>query len=354
MKYLGVTICSALLFVAQLFCCSNSTQATTSPLHVDLSMALGFVIAQQFSLEIITDNYPSLSPQVEFANHKFNISFGAAETNMRRALRDISGDKYPEVISTVERSVQSEILHNNSNQITREIAASYLDEIESRAEGNIVSPILETLLHYQFVDNPANEFIRGFRAVFRTTGHPKSKGLDVQIEVSQSWNSKEGRRPNVIQFFGSNNGRGPVYASIMVRDFIEEAGLDPTDEEINALMSREGIEELASEMFSDHNLEEMATGLGLNNIQNVETNRIVLDRWPGAVVSFIGDGQNLDIVLTVYNRMYMIMYRNYLILVQFQVAKLPDDTDDEMDKKIAEYLPLFRLIANSLVIQSQY
>ena len=354
MKYLRLIMFSALLFITSFLVCSNRTQATSSPLHIDLTLSLGFIVAQQLSLEIITDNYPSLSPRVEFAHYKFNTSFGAAETNMRMALKDIHGDNCREVMSTIERSVRTKLRDMESNQISREMAVSYLDVIEARAEGAIVSPIFETLLHYRFMDNPAKEFVRGFREPYRTAGHPKSKGLDFQLEVPQSWNSKEGQRPNIIQFFGSNNGRGPVYASMMVRDFVEEVGMDLTDEEIGPFMLREESEELAAEMFSDRNLRVMVRDMGLINVRNIETKRIILDRWPGASVSFLGDGRHLDMVLTVYNHMYLVIYKNYLIFLHFHIAKLPGVADIEMDRTISDHLPLFRLLANSLVIQSQY
>ena len=189
MKYLRLIMFSALLFITSFLVCSNRTQATSSPLHIDLTLSLGFIVAQQLSLEIITDNYPSLSPRVEFAHYKFNTSFGAAETNMRMALKDIHGDNCREVMSTIERSVRTKLRDMESNQISREMAVSYLDVIEARAEGAIVSPIFETLLHYQFMDNPAKEFVRGFREPYRTAGHPKSKGPRRAGAFLPSWKS---------------------------------------------------------------------------------------------------------------------------------------------------------------------
>ena len=260
MKYLRLIMFSALLFITSFLVCSNRTQATSSPLHIDLTLSLGFIVAQQLSLEIITDNYPSLSPRVEFAHYKFNTSFGAAETNMRMALKDIHGDNYREVMSTIERSVRTKLRDMESNQISREMAVSYLDVIEARAEGAIVSPIFETLLHYQFMDNPAKEFVRGFREPYRTAGHPKSKGLDFQLEVPQSWPNIRFKRGATTGQFSSNFGRvwphyrpvgfggatmpkrsRTVYASMMVRDFANEearSNADLTDEEIATCMRR--------------------------------------------------------------------------------------------------------------------
>lgn len=152
-----------------------SARATNSPLHYDLSTALGFVFGQRLSLEFIKNKYPLLSSRSKIAYCKFNASFGSAEKNMKNALRHIAGDRYNEVVSLIENSAAPTLSNLNSNQISFQDAVNYLDEIEARAEGNIPSPILETLLTYQFEDKPAEEYIRGFRTIYRTTGHPKAK-----------------------------------------------------------------------------------------------------------------------------------------------------------------------------------
>ena len=334
--------------------CSHTVQAAKSPLHVDLSTSLGFVFGQRLRLSLIEDEYPSLSLRADMAHRKFDLSFGVAEKNIKKALKSIYGDGYDEIVSQAKSSAETTLLTLNPEQRSREFAERFLDEVESRAEGRMPSPILETLLHYQFEDSPADEYLREFRVTYRTKDHPKSKGLDFQIEHPRSWLSREGKRPNVVQFFKSNNGKGLVYASIVTRDLAEESRGVLTHEEIEVLKSLEGSKQLASEIFSEDDLREMANDMGMSNVRDIETNRIVLDGWPGAVLSFVGDGQRVDITYTMYNRMYMAIYKKYMIFLNFQVVKLPQETDKEMNTKVSRVLPLFHLIANSLVIQSQY
>ncbi|MCX7877001.1 MAG: hypothetical protein N2321_12665 [Melioribacteraceae bacterium] len=214
--------------------------------------------------------------------------------------------------------------------------------------------MLETLLNYEFEERPSDEFIRGFKATYRTKGHPKAKGLDFQIEYPKSWSLREGKRPNIIQVFSSNNGRGPASALIMTRDLIKEAQRELTREEIKALKTLEGSKEIASELFSESGLREMAKGMGMTNVRNITTKKMVLDRWPGAMLEFLSDQQRLDLTLTIYNRTYLVIYKNYMIFLQCHVAKLPDDTEDTLKTKISKFESLFHLMANSLVIQSQY
>lgn len=321
------------------------------PLYIDLSKTFGYIMGQRSSLSRITAKYPSLSIRVKKAELEFITTFGVAEKNIKESLRGLLRDKYPEYVSAMKKQLDTDI---KSQQISQDIAVQFLDEVESRAKGEIPSPMLETLLSYQFKERPANEFVRGFKRIYRTKEHRKAKGLDLQIEYPRSWSKREGNRPNVIQFFGSNNGRGPAYALIMIRDMVKDAQGELTREDIKVIMTPEGSRELASEMLSENSLREMANEMGMTNVQNINIKRMVLDSWPGAMLEFIGDKQRLDITMTMYNRIDIAIYKNYMIFLQCQVAKIPGETENVLKTKISQFAPLFYLMANSLVIQSQY
>lgn len=333
------------------FAQNTFAEAPKESIYIDLSKTLGFIMGQRFSLNRIKVEYPALSLHIKKAELEFNTTFGIAEKNIEKALRGLLKDKYPEYIAAMKKQLDTTL---KSQRISQDIAVQFLDEVESRAKGKIPSPMLETLLSYQFKERPANEFARGFKRIYRTNGHRKAKGLDLQIEYAKSWSKREGNRPNVIQFFSSNNGRGPAYALIMTRDIVKEAQDELTREDIKALKTLEGNKELASEVFSENSLREMANGMGMTNVRNINTKRIVIDRWPGAVLEFTGDQQRLDLTMTMYNRMYIAIYKNYMIFLQCQVGKLPSETEDALKTKISQFAPLFRFMANSLVIQSQY
>ena len=322
-----------------------------NPLYVDLGKTLGFIIGQRTSLNHISNEYPALSPHAIKAEHEFKITFGVAEKNIENLLKEMLKDEYPRYIATIKDEIKPTF---NLQQINQDIAAQFLDEVELRAKGKIPSPMLETLLHYQFEERPAEELIHGFKAIYRTNGHPKAKGLDVQIEYPKSWSLREGKRPNIIQFFRSNNGRGSAFISIVIKDLIDEAQGELTPWDIQTLNTLEGSRELASEEFSEKNLEGMVKGSGMFNIRTINTKRMVLDKWPGAMLEFTGDGQHLDLTVTMYNRMYIVIYKKYMIFLHCQVGKLPDETEETLITKTTRFMPLFDLMANSLVIQSQY
>lgn len=145
-----------------------------------------------------------------------------------------------------------------------------------------------------------------------------------------------------------------AHALIMTRDIVKDAQGEFTREDIEALMTLEGSNELALETFSENSLKEMANGMGMTNVRNITTKRIVLDRWPGAMLEFTGDQQRLDFTITMYNRMYIAIYKNYMISLHCQIGKLPGETKDVLKTRILQFTPLFHLMANSLVIQNQY
>ena len=53
-------------------------------------------------------------------------------------------------------------------------------------------------------NNPAKEFLDGKTRKYSTLNHSKAKGANFQINVPESWSSREGNRPNIIQFFKSS------------------------------------------------------------------------------------------------------------------------------------------------------
>lgn len=326
-------------------------QVSKKSLYLDLSKTFGFIMGQRFSLNRIKEEYPTLSIRAQKAELEFKVAFGVAEKNIEKTLRDLLKDKYTEYVAAMEKQIESTLMPQQTSQ---ETAAQFLDGVESRAKGEIPSPMLEILLNYQYQQSPVDELYRGFKTKYRTKGHPKAKGLDLQVECAKSWSSREGNRPNVIQFFRSNNGRGPVFALIMIRDLIKEAEGELTNQEVATIKTLEGSKELASELFSDSSLREMVNGMGMTNVHNITTKSIVLDGWPGTMLEFIGDQQRIDITMTMYNRLYIAIYKNYMIFLQCQVINSPDDTENTLNTMVAKFAPLFHFMANSLVIQSQY
>lgn len=314
----------------------------------------GFLCGQNYTLLRIQEKFHDLSHQAACARLNFHTLFGSAAKNLEKTLGQVYESNWPKLKAKTKQQVR-DIL--SKTEFTEELASKFIGLVNDRGKGEVAAPFLQVLLMCdpEFQQNPAEEVIMGFKQIFRTKEHPKAKGLDLQIEYPKSWSAREGHRPNVIQFFKSGYGQGFSSVLIMSKNIQTEAGSGFTLEDLSQLNTLRGAKRLASQVFSTANLKKIAFNMGMRNARDISTKRVVLDRWPGAMLDLVGERKRLDYVLTIYNRTYFVLYKNHLISLQCQVGKLPyEEKTITFEKRIQRYTPLFHLIANSLVIQSQY
>ena len=345
----------ALLVEAQAAESTNILSRIRPPIHQDLSRAYGFCLGQSNSLSKIEREFPPLAPDVEKARREFDLVFGPAFINIGKHLQDILKEKWTEYESQLSAQIGKAI---SSTAVNKDQAQAFLGNVLERSKGKIDSPIVEMLLSYQpeFQKDPTSEFARGFRKTFRTKDHPKAKGLDFQVEYPQSWTNEEGIRLDVVQFLRSANGRGAACAIVGMKNLAQEAkgALSDKDlKQIEQLETPQGCKSAAVELFTDSSLKEMAAGMGAANVNVLDTRQLVIDRWPGAMVEFTGESQRLDVTLTTFTRMYVVLYKRHLVFLHCQVAKLSKDTEDDFKIRVSIHKPLFWLMANSIVLHGK-
>lgn len=320
------------------------------PPHEDLSKAYGFCLAQQRSLNRIAKTFPAMRMAVRKAEASFAIVFRPACDNVGSILKAAFGTHWDDFL--VRLRTQLVEMEKLGGDITSADADAFIATVERRASGDIESPIIETLLAHNpsFQARPHEELQRGFVVRYRTARHPKAKGLDMTLRYPRSWGTREGERPNVVQFFASDNGRGPVNLSLVVRNI--GAALSASERE--TLKTVEGARTMAAQVFSPQGLAELAGSFGLANQRTLSSGRVVIDRWPGAVLDVIGETTRVDFTVTTFSRTYSVLYRDYLVVITCMVAQLPNEPEHAFTGRIAAYDAVFRLIANSVVILSQY
>jgi len=311
---------------------SQPTQEKSSLLE-ELSKTLGFCMGQQFTLERIKKAFPDLALPAQKAMLTFKASFGSAEENINNVLQDTLKKRYPEYTIKMKKQMQSTL---SSQTLNRQDAVKFLSEVESRAKGQIPSPILETLLTYQFIDKPTEEFTKGYTRVFRTKEHLKAKGCDFQISYPASWMAKEGERPNIIQKFISQNGHGLEVVILMVKDIQLPSGYKVSQKELD-------------EFFTENELGEMVP----QGAKVISAKPIVLDNHKGGMIIFDQTLQRLDMTINMRNLHFITISSNKIIFVQCMVSSL-SEKETELDKHFNRFEPLFKLIANRFVLQDQY
>ncbi len=301
-------------------------------LIIDLSKTYGFLQGQRLALEEISKNFPDLASKSKIASLEFAISFGKSEQAISKKMKDILGVRY-------EKS-SSEIIHQiledpNSRIMTRDDAIRFISEVESRARGIIPSPFLETLLTYQYIDNPRGEFSNKFIQTYTTKNHVKAGGLDMSLKKPVSWKSDEGDRPHVVQKFTSENGRGNEMLLVLVKEL-------PIDDR---QLPEQGLEEL----FSAEALKGMVPEGGTV----ISSRPTTIDNFKGGVIVFNQAMERINTKYFVRMQMYVTLIGNKMIFIQFMVTD-KDPSDSGLQEKFDKFEPLFLMIANSIIIHSQY
>lgn len=298
----------------------------------DLNMAFGFCRGQSLSLKRIKREFPNLSAQVNKVELEFHLTFGIAELRIKKALQDIFKENYSDYESQISSQTKSIV---NSQELSEEKAIKFISEVEARVKGNILSPILETLLIYQFFENPAEEFLRNFTNVYRTNDHPKAKGIDLHIQYPKSWQQKEGDSPNIVQFFQSENGRGFEILTLLIKEI--------TDLPPDNIFTTQEIEEFFSETSLKGMLPEDAIF--------IYKKPIVLDNYKGVMILYDQILKRLEYSFNTRCLQYMTLFRNKMIIIEFTFSTKPGK-DSDLQQRFTKYELLFKMIANSFVIHN--
>jgi hypothetical protein len=289
----------------------------------EMSQAFGFCYGQNLRLDAIATRYPRLRLRAEAAKLRFQSAFGAAAQNIDEALSRVNSSKWREA----KEQMKSKLAEVTALGETDDVVA-FVALVEKRAEGEIESRILASLLawHPQYRQNPVAEF-GTFKTKYVCDGTGKAKGLKFQLEHPKSWASLEAERPNIVRKFVSNNGRGMDTALVIVVRL--EGNQSLTAKEVGELFSASGLRSLLppNAMFK--------TGKPIR-----------FDGLPGAMLEYTFRADRMGQEVTMDVLTFITVYRNLMVNVQFSTAS--------GDGAYARLLPLFRVMANSFVLTSQY
>lgn len=298
----------------------------------EMSQAYGFKIGQDYSLEQIERKYPDLKSQIQIAKLKFEKSFGNSISTIDSILSS-KGNEWINIKAQLSDQVKSSVNLSNYNF---EQLQDFVSSVESRANGDIPNPIIGTLLTFNpnYLRNPTYEFTDGFKYRFNSTGNLKAKGVDFHLDLPKSWLAKEGNRPNIVQKFVSQNGHGLVMTLVLV---LELPGVNSISEEDVKDLSRS---EESKEMLP-------------KNSKFINSGFIKIDGLPGIYQEFKMRQTQIDNEVLMHTINFNVYYKNKMISIQCSVSSTSDEEEDT-DSIFNKYKELFKLIAGSLVIQSQW
>ena len=127
--------------------------------------------------------------------------------------------------------------------ITESDAINFITEVKQRAKGHIESPILETLLIFKkgYQEKPEREFLDGYKYRYESDGTGKAKDVAFSIEIPKTWVSKEARRPNIVQKFISENGRGFEHIMILIKENTDGGNQRITQQDVADMLNSDDI-----------------------------------------------------------------------------------------------------------------
>lgn len=317
-------LCWAPLLTIALVCPKSAVARQLSNEDVrDMWHTVGFVMGQNFSLDEAARKFPSLAVAIEIAKLEFNDNFGPAVAAMSTKLEEADAARWQQMLKVIGEKF-------DYGALTEAQASEFVAVVRQRAKGQMEERALQTLLMWDPVHQarPGSEFAK-YRQKFVANGDGKSKGIKLQMEYPASWASLEAERPNIVRKFISERGRGTESAMILVSSLPFR---QPTRGEMEGL--------------SEADIRQFVPPGG----QFISGKRISFDGLPGVMVTFrlAADrfGQDFRLRLLVYTT----FYRDRTISVQFST----DDATDDADSTFTRFEPLFRLMANSVVILSRY
>lgn len=316
------------LLFSVLFSLSGKGQTSgeiQNTVYKNVVSAYQFLIEQEVILNKITLDVPELKPQVDKTRTAFNSSFGVASTNIKQYFTKFFGDK--EFLAIEKQLIDKKENRLGKQAFTSETAKGSLEEINKKTKHTVNFSPLPTVLNFQYLDNPQKEFINGYTTVYETKT-PENMGNAVwQVNIPISWIPSEGQHKFVREY-------GELKQSI---DLLME--LNPL--EINDKVYKKSLNNL----FSKEQFESMVPDNG----------RLILSKnfdfkgKKGGLLEVEILTQKADVKVKVRIAQYMFVKGSSMYVVQGSIATNQEDRN--LDKDMNKFLPLFELVARSVVIK---
>jgi hypothetical protein len=216
--------------------------------------------------------------------------------------------------------------------------------VRSEASTHIMAHLVLMMMILMLVSNHsaaqsadlAREFLDGNRKTFSTDGHPKAKGVNFTIAYPSSWAAAEGERPNIVQKFVSNGGRGLESAVIITKELPLPPGTVLTKQDLRSLFT---LSELRGWV---------PDGAVFVGAQSTE-----IEGVPAGILEYVARGERAGVGLQIHTWALNFISGKILVQIQFGVSGSAESEHD-VSRRMAALKPLFVLIANSIVLPNEW
>ena len=181
-----------IVFTKSIYSQNNPTKSAIFYKHI--TQALTFYLTVGYNADKIIDKNSTSSQQLYLEKEKFKNKYSKAIINLIKVIG--SEDSYNEVVSLIPLNKIDE--YYKKFPITETTTANYILKIKEYLDGSNQEEGFRSLLIFQYLENPTNEFGDNFTNLFNTTNHAKSKNTKWTIRYPKSWKLSESDRPNSI------------------------------------------------------------------------------------------------------------------------------------------------------------
>lgn len=305
-------------------------------LMMDMSKTYGYYVGQTHVLDLIEKKYPNLKNDVFLAKNEFDLKYLKSIKEIEQSFLKIMNEKqWNEYKVNLKNKIKQQLKYD---YITQQESLNFIQEVKTRATGNIESPVIETLLMFNptYQKNPISEFSDNFFQKYNSKDNPKAKGVDFTVKVPKSWKSEEANRPNIVRKFGSNNGY------IVEDKFMENIMLMVFDLpiEVNSL-TQQDITDVCNDVPENAILRECKKTELENLPVVIQRIKINLSRLENSMI--------IEVI------QYNIYFKNKVIIIQGQIGTMNDKVSEkELLERFEKFKPVFSYVSNSLVINDLY
>jgi len=186
----------------------------------------------------------------------------------------------------------------------------------------------------QTVQSPISEFTSGSVVRFSARGHVKAKGAVFSLKVPKSWAAFEGERPNIVQKFVSERGKGLEMVLVVTKSIPG-----------NIPFGRDDIRDLLS---SDGQTEMLPEGATL-----IAAKPSMIEAEPAGVMEYTMQTQRG--AYHIYGHVLALTFfqGRTMVQVQFHVGGMPSD-HVRIERQFSDFRPLFELMINSIVFEDKW
>jgi len=189
-------------------------------------------------------------------------------------------------------------------------------------------------VHAQSLSEDAVAFQNGTAPKFSTKGHPKSKGAVFTIKYPPSWKAKEGERPNIVQMFVSESGRGLETAGIVTKLIPPNERLTKAD--VQATLSPEGLKEF------------LPSGAKLLRSKSTK-----IEGEPAGLIEFSRRMERAGAEVDFQILMLVFFQGRTMVSLMFQTGAMSSDSAG-LSRRFEKFRPIFNLMMNNIVFDDKW